>query len=70
MRLAGDHGGPASERQGQGQAVRYYRVPLGEAGAYARVLVESEEIAGFATRDEWIEKMAKRGDAMRRRAEE
>lgn len=28
--LAGDHGEPASEHQGQGQTVRYYRVPLGD----------------------------------------
>ena len=68
--LAGDHGDPASTHQGQGQAVRYYRVALGTATAYARVLVENEEIAGFATREEWAEVVAKRAIAARRKREE
>lgn len=62
--LAGDYGEPASEHQGQ-NLVRYYRVPLGDVTAYARVLVEQREVAGFATREEWADKIARRTVAKR-----
>lgn len=38
--------------------------------AYARLLVENREIAALLTREEWLEKQAKRAEAERRKRAE
>lgn len=66
--MAGEHGPPTSEHHRQ-QLVRCYRVELPGAAemAYARLLVESEEIAGLLTREEWLALLARRAEGQGRR---
>lgn len=63
--LVGEHGDPVSTHHGQVES-RFYRVELGGAMAYARVLPESRELSGFLTREEWAERLARRVAATHR----
>jgi hypothetical protein len=63
--LAGEHGTPVDEHRAQ-VLTRFYAVRLGEQVAYARFLVEQEEVAELLTGEEWQERLRRRERARER----